>query len=453
MRHIVDYENAFARSLLGSLAREPETWIENALRAAEEDLEKARNGAPRGWIVPATNRDLGAVQRLVDVLLLSGVEVFAADAPFRADGRDWPAGSLVLPREQPYGEYLKGLMEAQVYPEGDDPYDVAGWTLPLLFGATRVAYIELGEVPLAPVTEVERATQHFLRVPLDENERDALDSDSWREAIAHLAEGGDVALGTKQRAGRLRFGVAQKDARLREGLPRIGVVAPWSGVKNEGWLRWMLESFGLETIPCRYEMLRAGDLRSFLDVLVVPSLSERSLDEGRALGTVPERYAGGLGADGRAAIADFVRGGGTLVTLERSSRWAIELFDLPIDIVTDDQEEFACPGSILRAHPGKHALTHGLADTQHVFFSNSLAFRPANEEVPKGRARSLVDYSTSPLLASGWIQNPEAIAGSSAWMHSVVGKGRIHLFGFRPQYRAWSQAAFLLFLRAVLFDA
>jgi len=32
------------------------------------------------------------------------------------------------------------------------------------------------------------------------------------------------------------------------------------------------------------------------------------------------------------------------------------------------------------------------------------------------------------------------------------GKGAVHLFGFRPQYRGWSQAAFQLLFRALLLE-
>ena len=50
----------------------------------------------------------------------------------------------------------------------------------------------------------------------------------------------------------------------------------------------------------------------------------------------------------------------------------------------------------------------------------------------------------------GWIRSPEAIEGEAAWLRVRHGEGALHLFGFRPQYRSWSQATFSLLFRAIL---
>ena len=65
----------------------------------------------------------------------------------------------------------------------------------------------------------------------------------------------------------------------------------------------------------------------------------------------------------------------------------------------------------------------------------------------------LLRYASVETLISGWIAKPEVIAGQAAWVRASVEQGRVHLFGFRPQYRGWSEAAFPLFFRALLFDA
>ena len=463
LRDIIDYEHAFGRSLLASLSREPRLWLENALGAAERAIDKGREDAPRAWVLPSDNRDRGAVRRLVDSLFLGGVEIHVAAEQFVADGRAWPAGSLVIRREQPYGQHVKDLFEVQRYPDGQPPYDVAGWTLPLLLGVRRVELMEEPDVALRSVTDAEQALAGFvpaLQRPL----ADVRDSDSWTEAFARLGEGRPVAVGVAEDAvGRMHLDPTggEPDAEAYQtidGAPRIGVYAPWRGSMDEGWLRWVFDEFGVPYVRVRNEMIRAGDLGAFLDVLVIASISERELDTGRSPGSVPPEFTRGLDPEGAAAIDEFVRGGGRLVALGRSAAWARELFDLPLTDVTRGEAagEFACPGSVLRGVPEASPFTAGLPDSLPLFFSRSAAWQvdqpAASDEgdTAPPAVEVLLRYAPTRVLLSGWIREPEVIAGRAAWVRARHGEGTLHLFGFRPQYRSWSQGTFSLLYRALL---
>ena len=55
----------------------------------------------------------------------------------------------------------------------------------------------------------------------------------------------------------------------------------------------------------------------------------------------------------------------------------------------------------------------------------------------------------NPLL-SGWILGDKLIRGRAAMVEARIGKGRVILFGFRPQYRAQSLATFPLLFNSIL---
>jgi len=63
---------------------------------------------------------------------------------------------------------------------------------------------------------------------------------------------------------------------------------------------------------------------------VIPDVSERQILDGQRPGTIPQRYAGGIGEDGAQDLRDFVNQGGTLVAFNNASMFAINQFKLPV---------------------------------------------------------------------------------------------------------------------------
>jgi len=201
---IVEYELSFGRSLLGSVTREPKFWLRNKMEAAQRSIDAGKTGSPRGWLVPPTGQDIGATRRLVDVLLETGVEVHISDEAFAADGRDYPAGTLIISRAQPYGNYAKDLFELQDFPPGTAPYDVTGWTLPLLMGIRRVEVRNDFSVAKTLVPDATSAVAKFslsdaLKGIDNESAMSLTDSDSWRTMIKLLADGKPMRLLTRDK--------------------------------------------------------------------------------------------------------------------------------------------------------------------------------------------------------------------------------------------------------------
>lgn len=162
-------------------------------------------------------------------------------------------------------------------------------------------------------------------------------------------------------------------------------------------------------------------------------------------GNYPDSLRGGLGDEGARALADFVDAGGTLVTFNNASEYAIDALALPVRNVLAGvrSTDFYAPGSLLavdvrRDHPIARDF---VAHVPAVWFEES----PAFEITDSTRATAVASYPASgnPLL-SGWLLGGNKLNGRAALVDVKRGAGHVVLFGFRPQYRAQSVATYPL---------
>jgi hypothetical protein len=99
-------------------------------------------------VIPAGGNDAWTVARLLEPLMLAGVDVRRARSPFSAEQVTYPAGTYVILMAQPLRPYAKALLEVQRYPDRrlspggppEPPYDEARWTLPLKMGVRVVLF-------------------------------------------------------------------------------------------------------------------------------------------------------------------------------------------------------------------------------------------------------------------------------------------------------------------------
>jgi hypothetical protein len=476
---IVRYELVAAEALLRHAADAREQLITRFVELGRRAIERGRAGDPFAWVLPPA-ADASAQATLANALLLAGVEVSRAVSAFDADGRVWPAGTLVVPLAQPFRAHVQDLFEIQRYPDQGDrtPYDIAGWTLPLTMDVPAVAVREPFSADLVRVDTVEVAPRRITgqgEVYLLSNRSSA----ESRAVAALLAAGQSVGwtdsavVAWGPRAGRIvgdhaaRYGfpvravaTAPDGVRgVRRRLPRIAIYQPNTANIDEGWTRWIFEQHGISFTTVHDTALRQPSLRSRFDVIVLPSETTDRLATGHDSLTVPSAYAGGLGDAGVAAISAFVRDGGTLVCLNASSDFAISRLNIPVrnvlatDAQTQQGSRFLASGSILGVAFGSRdgagpqtPLLVGVPDSLGVFFEGGGAFEV---EAP---ARAVGRYAAQPLR-SGFARNPDRISGRVAIAEVPVGRGRVILFGFRPQFRGQTHGAFRLLFNAVLLAA
>jgi hypothetical protein len=245
--------------------------------------------------------------------------------------------------------------------------------------------------------------------------------------------------------------------------PAPGVAIYRSNVPaiDEGWTRWVvndeLKAKGFEAmISLNDKQIRAGSLAERIRAIIIPDQPPATILNGHKVGTMPPEYTGGLGQAGVKALREFVEQGGTLVCLNRASSFAIEQFKLPVrDVVAKvSEKEFFVPGSILRIElDTSHPIARGMPKESIAWVEDSPVFEVFQGEspLPASNVRVIARYPTDrSALLSGWLLGERRIRGQAALAEVKLGKGRIVLFGFRPQYRGQSLATYPLFFNAIL---
>ena len=208
--------------------------------------------------------------------------------------------------------------------------------------------------------------------------------------------------------------------------------------------------------------IRSGKLREKYDAIILPDQSTTAITNGlRAgseagsseedqLGKYPTEFAGGLGDAGIKALVEFVSDGGTLITFNNASNFPIEKMNAPVRNVLKGVpvRDFYCPGSILRIQLDEESpISFPLGKDSVAWFEAS----PAFEATDAARVRVIARYpETEGPLLSGWILGDQLLKGKAALVEVKMGKGRIVMFGFRPQYRGQSLATFPLVFNAIL---
>ena len=451
---------------------------------------------PFAYVIAPDQRDPVVTTRLINLLRTAAVEVEQAQESFTADGTTYAAGSYIVRLDQPNRSFAKTVLEVQHYPDLREypggppqrPYDVTAQTLPLLFGVTATAIDHPFTVGTKPV---DRAA-----VPIGNIERGAsangyLIDDSTNSslyALFDLLKAGvhvDRLVGSAPPDGTIyipeqsglqaklaeaakRFSIAIHPAsqpvsgkELAVGLPRIGLYQSWVPSMDEGWTRFLFDQNGIPYRRVVDEDIRKGSLREQFDVIVLPDNAPSSILTGKferppgekeriVAPPLPSEYTGGLGDAGAAALKTFVEGGGTIVALNRASEvYATkDSGDVRNALAGIANKEFYVPGSILQVSVDtSNPIGFGSTPTVPVFFEGGPSFQVSGDAV------SVAHYTIENPLLSGWILGGKYLNGTSAIAVEPRGKGRIIVFGFRPQYRALSEATYKLFFNALLYSS
>ena len=468
-----------------------------------------------------SRHDPGMAERLARMLVRNGIEVREAGGPVSAAGRQLPAeGTFIVPMDQPAHRFARNLLDAHVpmaedfvqeqierraRREPDQIYDLTAWSQSLLWDVEAIVVERPTGAAGAPVGATREpealalpvATVGYL-LPWGTNAAGAV-TEALREGVRVRAAGARFTLdGREYPMGTAIVRAAENGPELRATLGRIAgahgaEVVPIDGayvtegaslgsrstrglseprvllVYDEpgqtysvGWTRYVLERrYAQATTVVRASSLGRADLNRY-DVIVFPS----------------GNYSGAVGGGLRDRLSEWMRGGGTLITMAESTRWAARAGllattaerrggraeaddppdpgtpDQPIEyldaIVPADEAPASVPGAILRVLlDDEHWLASGTDGEIGVLVEGSRVFRPVtlDDGTNVGRYAGEDDLVLSGIV---WEESRPQLANKAFLVHQPVGAGQIVAFAEDPNYRAYAEATQLLFMNAVL---
>jgi hypothetical protein len=444
-RDIAGMELIAARSVLSMAAKYRPEYLQNFYDLGRKSIDQpTQPEQPLAYLVPAGQGRDEEVANLIAILVDQGIEVFRLDSELHlgygpqtlqrtnssseklgtyrliiahtTSMQEVPAGSYIVFLSQPQRSNVVALFEPQIYPnrltptgEAERPYDVAGWTLPLQMGVDAPAVTAIKELP----------NERKLTLIKDDNE--------VRKDLAlaiRSTDGSPVKNPVKQPV-------------------RVGIYKPWTANMDEGWTRFVFDTFNVPYSSVRDADIRQGGLNSKFDVLLLPSQRATEIIEGNASGSYPQEYTGGVTTAGVSNLRTFVESGGTLICFDAACELPIKQFSLPIRNVLDGlrSSEFYCPGSIVAIDVNNtQPVARGLSRSTNAYFINSSAFESSDPSV-----KVVARYAKDNVLRSGWLLGEARLKGQIALAEVSLGKGRIVLFAFRPQHRGqtWGTLGFI----------
>jgi hypothetical protein len=214
------------------------------------------------------------------------------------------------------------------------------------------------------------------------------------------------------------------------------------GIESSGWLRWLLDRWGVQYRDVTAEDIATGGLKG-AEVLLVP--------DGYALKdpSVPSDPYGykDLGPKGRANLKAFVENGGRYVGWLDGGVLASALGISGTVYGDGGDAGVSTPGSLFRvrvndgsplaAGVGPFAWT--LDDARYVLSSGAGASVPLRYP----------DASSSDFFVSGQADGAAALGGRPAATDERVGRGRVVAFAFDPNFRAFADGTEKILRNAV----
>jgi hypothetical protein len=484
----------------------PQIVLENFYLKSRNAIESGKKDPPFGFVIPAGQKDMTRVARLVNLLRVQGIEIGRTTTELVLSDGKYPAGSFVIKRDQPYGRLAKILLEKQDFPDASlRTYDDTGWTMGLMLQTEVKTTTDKGVLAatLEPVTRLDlagsvsgagagfvvanhgsnnlvtlryrlktmmvRAAEAAFKIgdaeypagsfviPASQGGRDV--TASVTSAIASL---GLTAVGV----------AALPDVAMHDvDLPRLAMFSTWGNTQEVGWVRHAFDQFELPFDLIYKERVRKGNLRADYDVILLPSQgrSGKGLVYDIEMRGKPLPYTksadfpslggygesddirGGMGLEGVLELQKFVQAGGSVVTLGVASYFPPE-FGLAASVsASRPSAQFYAPGPIVQAEILKtaHPIFYGYRDkTIPVRYAGGPLLQLPEADREEQVLMRFVGGDAAVL--SGLLRGATELRNRAAIVDTAVGQGRLVMFATNPCYRWQNHGEFGLLFNAVM---
>ncbi|WP_253201282.1 M14 family zinc carboxypeptidase [Sphingomonas quercus] len=498
-RDIVERQLVTSWSVVDMAARNREMLLRNAILKAQRQTDRGAAGEVKAFILDINQHDPLTVTKLANSLIEQGVDVYRAPAQFVQENRVYPAGTYVVPMNQPNMGLIRYLLGRTFFP--DDlyartrdgtpirPYDMSTDTQNEFMGVEATptgiavtANMEKLTGPVTPRGTVAAGGTYLL---------DGALNDSFHATNLALKQGATVrrverASGNAKAGDFIVTGLSQQAAQsiatttgvnfaagdstagagaIAMKMPRIGMLKRWRGGNiDEGWTRLLFETYEFPYNSVMDAEIKAGNLIKKYDVIVLPSDSVGMMTGeggGRAGGgglggggndAFPPEFRSGFGEEGIKALDDFVKAGGRIVTFGEAGNLAIEKFRLPVRNVVAGlpTKQFWSPGSTLNINVANDTpLGYGMPNKALAIYTQECQVYEAIPSMHNERVDVIASYAQKDILRSGWLLGEDIIVGKAAAVAVQHGRGDVVMLGFRAQHRSQAHGTYKLVFDAI----
>ena len=511
-------------------AKNRETLMRNYLEYRRSAIAEGEKGAIREYVI-VPGQDLSRADLLAKNLATQGIEVRRAEEPIKLANRTIAAGAYLVSNAQPAARMVRNLLDPKTDQSAefikrqeerrkmrlnDEIYDITAWNLPMLFDVETITSPTAINVKATAVS-----SQYDTPLPSRAlapgkvgylmpwgSAATALAADALQQGIRMHSIGGAFThngrrypIGTafirnadnpSDLQAKLSALVAKHGAEvipidstwIEEGtslgsnnapalkIPKV--LLTWdtpTSTLSAGWTRYVLERrFNIPVTAVRASSLGRANFNDY-DVIVLPS----------------GNYSGSINEGMLNRIKDWLRAGGTLITIAEATRWATgnnvglldttgllkdgrpdvppsgsgggnnnnnapkpAEFDYDKAIQPDRERPAPQPGAILRVTlDTNHWLTAGNDGETQVMIEGNRVFAP----LKLNSGRNVGIYAAKDkLIASGliWPDAQDVLVQKAFLMHQPLGQGHVIAFAEEPNYRAFTESTMLLFMNAVM---